>query len=91
MLHEPLEVLVFDVDHLGLLFGARLSLFAGNIVLNGVDLAFQQSHSIALDLKSAGSTVLLTKEASLGAMDFVQLITVQVVRSVGWDWFRIYW
>ena len=75
MLHEPLEFLSA--------YAVRILLDEG---LHGVDYALKIFESTVLDLKSACSAINLAWEASLGAMNFKQLITVDIVGSIDSWW-----
>ena len=75
MLHEPLELLTADAVPIMLDEG-----------LNGVDYALKLRHGTVLDLKSACSAILLAGETSFGAMDFIQLITVDIVGGIDSWW-----
>ena len=71
MLHEPLKFLT-----------ANAVLVLLDEGLHRVDYALELCKSTVLDLKSACSAINLAGEASLGAMDFIQFISVDVVGGI---------
>lgn len=69
MLHEPAERACLD----------RVITVLADVRLDGVNVAFEKTDGVTLDLVLTRSAILLAEEAAFSSVHFEQLITVDIV------------